>query len=155
MNKPVLASLAFVGIVIISVAFLFANKAESPATSSSPTPSTQSDDTLPSTEASGQYVDYTDEALVNADGQRVLFFHAPWCPQCRAIESDINSNGVPSGFTILKVDYDTNQELRKKYGVTLQTTFVKVDKEGNPTADKYVAYNEPTLQAITRDYLNQ
>jgi hypothetical protein len=29
----------------------------------------------------------------------------------------------------LKVDYDSNEELRKQYGVTMQHTFVLVDEE--------------------------
>ncbi len=59
---------------------------------------------------------------------------------------------MPDGFTIIKVDYDSNQDLRQKYGVTLQTTFVKVDADGNGTG-KYVAYEEPTFEAVKRNFL--
>lgn len=149
-----IASLTFVGIVVLSVGFLFVNKSESPSTNTNPTTNTQTESSPATNQGKGQYVVYSEDALANAIGQRVLFFHAPWCPQCRAIEGDINSNGVPDGYTILKIDYDSSQELKQKYGVTLQTTFVKVDENGNKTADKYVAYNEPSLTALTRDYLN-
>jgi thiol-disulfide isomerase/thioredoxin len=106
-----------------------------------------------STENTGVFKDYSQETLASAEGDVYLFFHAPWCPQCRAIETDIEKQGVPKGVTILKVDYDTNQDLRKKYGVTLQTTFVKLDSNGNKISN-YVAYNEPTFSAVKRDFIN-
>jgi hypothetical protein len=31
----------------------------------------------------------------------------------------------------LKTDYDSNNELKKKYGVTYQHTFVQIDSNGN------------------------
>ncbi|WP_349425825.1 thioredoxin family protein [Microbacterium sp. LWS13-1.2] len=96
--------------------------------------------------APGAYVDYSEDALAAAGGTRVLFFHAPWCPQCRALESDILAAGVPAGVTVLKVDYDSRQDLRQQYGVRIQTTVVALDEEGNGTA-AFVAYDEPTLAA--------
>ncbi len=101
---------------------------------------------------SGSYVEYSETALASAEGQKVLFFHAPWCSQCRSIEQGIKSQGVPEGFTIIKVDYDSNQDLRAKYGVKLQTTFVKLD-DNNDKIDDFVAYSEPTFEAVKRDYL--
>lgn len=70
------------------------------------------------------------------------------------IEEDIKSQGVPDGVTILKVDYDTNQPLRQKYGVTLQTTFVEVDADGNEL-EKFVAYNEPTFDSVKANLIEQ
>lgn len=80
---------------------------------------------------SGQYVDY-DEAKVadEAYSKTIVFFYAPWCPECRAFDKALKSGSVPQGVQILKIDYDSNQELRKKYGVTLQTTFVEVSSGG-------------------------
>lgn len=62
----------------------------------------------------GVYTEYQEGLVASTDGVKVLFFHAPWCPQCRMIEADIESDGVPDGVTILKVDYDTNQALDRK-----------------------------------------
>lgn len=101
----------------------------------------------PAPAAPGAYVDYSDAALAAAEGTSVLFFHAPWCPQCRALEEDILAAGVPDGVTILKVDFDSRQDLRQQYGVTLQTTMVVVDDEGEKTA-LHVAYDEPTVAAV-------
>lgn len=82
----------------------------------------------------GMFTDYSPELLANAEaGDVVLFFHAPWCPTCRTLANDINKNlsSIPKGVTILKVDYDTESELKQKYGVTYQHTLVQVDSDGN------------------------
>lgn len=100
----------------------------------------------------GAYVAYSPDLLASTKGTRLLFFHAPWCPQCRALDESIRMSNVPDGVTIFKVDYDSNQPLRAKYGVTLQTTVVKVDGEGNKLAS-YVAYDEPTFQGVERALL--
>lgn len=100
----------------------------------------------------GVYRDYAEDALLNAKGTKLLFFYAPWCPQCRAMETSIENDGIPNGVTVFKVDYDSNQKLRQKYGVTIQTTFVKVDDAGNKTAS-YVAYEEPVFSSVERELL--
>lgn len=100
----------------------------------------------------GSYIDYSDGVIESTSGTKLLFFHAPWCPQCRALDADIRENGVPEGVTIIKVDYDTNQSLRQKYGVTIQTTVVKVDDVGS-LVEKFVAYDEPSLSAVRENLL--
>jgi thiol-disulfide isomerase/thioredoxin len=95
----------------------------------------------------GQYIDYSEELLASTEGRKWIFFHAPWCPQCRALEADIVEKGVPQGLTIFKIDYDTSTAERQKYGVTLQTTVVEVDDNSNETA-KFVAYDDPSLAAV-------
>lgn len=95
--------------------------------------------------AAGLYTEYSESKLASVTGTKILFFHASWCPQCRALEADIEKQGVPEGTTIFKVDYDNAQDLRKKYGVTLQTTVVKVDEQGN-LISKFTPYQKPTLQ---------
>lgn len=105
-------------------------------------------------ETAGAYVGYSQPAVDSTSGRRVLFFHAPWCPQCRMIEADIKDSTIPSGITIFKVDYDTNQDLRAEYGVTLQTTFVEIDSDGE-LINKYVAYNEPTFDSVKKNLLDK
>ena len=95
----------------------------------------------------GVYVDYSETALADAKGTKLLFFHAPWCPQCRELDASIRSSTLPNNLTILKVDYDTNQALRQKYGVTLQTTLVQVDDAGE-RMKSFVAYDSPTFDAV-------
>ena len=95
----------------------------------------------------GEYLDYNEQSFNESKNERLLFFYASWCPKCRTLDSDIKNNSVPSGKTIFKVDFDKSQELREKYGVTLQTTIVKVDENGN-LVSKYVAYDDPTLNNV-------
>lgn len=94
----------------------------------------------------GTYQAYNPENLSNAgDRERILFFHAPWCPQCRKLDADINAKGAPEGIAIYKIDYDSNQSLRTKYGVTQQTTVVHVDAEGNKIKS-FLPYSDPSLE---------
>ena len=150
MSKTMVFSGIFGLLVVGSLVFaLTSNKAEAPKS-----PSSNQLETINKPAASTKnYVDYSSAVIAETPGEKVLFFHAPWCPQCNAIEKDILAQGVPGNLTIIKVDYDSNQDLRQKYGVTLQTTFVKIDDQGE-FKDKYVAYNEPTLDAVKRDFLN-
>lgn len=113
-----------------------------PATESAPAESDPDSNGSP-----GAYVEYEEDIVANAEGRILLFFHAAWCPQCRSIESDILAEGVPPGVTIVKVDYDSRQDLRQRYGVTLQTTFVEVDATGIEL-QQHVAYDDPHLDAV-------
>lgn len=82
----------------------------------------------------GTYEAYGPEKVAWAEkGKVVLFFHASWCPSCKALDADLTSkmNSIPAGLTILDVDYDNSAELKKKYGVTTQHTLVQVDAKGN------------------------
>lgn len=56
----------------------------------------------------------------------VLQFHADWCPTCRAQEKVLQSLKSESGLdmTVLVVNYDTEKELKKRFNVRAQSTFV-------------------------------
>lgn len=78
------------------------------------------------------YVDYSEETLALSQGStRIVFFHAPWCSVCNFFEGQIEEQGVPNDVTILKVDFDTEDELKSQYGVNVQSTFVLLDDNGN------------------------
>lgn len=82
----------------------------------------------------GTYEMYSADKLMMAkEGDVILFFKASWCPTCRAVDVNIKQNldNIPSGVTILELDYDKETALKQKYGVTSQHTFVQVDAEGN------------------------
>lgn len=79
------------------------------------------------------YQVYTRAAFDAAKGsQRVLFFHATWCPNCKGADADITKNlaKLPAGVTIFKTDYDKEAALKKQYGITYQHSFVLVDAQG-------------------------
>lgn len=81
-----------------------------------------------------QYRDYSSEAVAQMQGKPyALFFHATWCPSCVSADKEIKANlgTLPDGTTILKVDYDSNKELRQKYGVTSQHTLVVINADGS------------------------
>lgn len=139
-------------LIVGAIIYTVANKGGMPSYSQPDRSSTTSktadtSETINVTTQAGTYIDYSEENYANAEGRRWLFFHAGWCPQCRALEKDIQESGVPDGVTILKVDYDNETELKKKYGVTLQTTIVEVDEQGNKLRT-FVAYDDPTLDAV-------
>lgn len=97
----------------------------------------------------GSYEAFAPEkvALASATHDVVLFFRASWCPTCRAVDADIKANlsKIPSSLAILDVNYDDSTELKQKYGVTYQHTFVQVDKDGTPIK-KWSG--SPTLSAL-------
>ena len=155
MNPRLVIALGVVAAVVVAaVAVLLAlprgeivDAADPAPTTSAPAVEPAPTEATTDTATAGVYREYSDDAVADADGRVLLFFHASWCPQCRAIEDDILTQGVPAGVTILHVDYDTHQDLRQRYGVTLQTTFVEVDAAGEPL-QTHVAYSEPTLDAV-------
>lgn len=69
-------------------------------------------------------------------GEVVLFFAADWCPTCQEATENLEADptAIPAGLAIVRVDYDDSDELKKKYGVTVQHTFVQVDADGNEIA---------------------
>lgn len=84
----------------------------------------------------GAYVtlaEYNNNPDAFKDTKKVYFFHASWCSVCQAIDKEINADlsKIPNGVTIIKTDFDNSTDLRKKFGVTTQYTFVQVDAVGN------------------------
>jgi thiol-disulfide isomerase/thioredoxin len=96
---------------------------------------TQAQDQSP-TSLSPNYIEHTPSAVADAASQGkkvVLFFYAPWCPFCKAAQEDIvkRITEIPENIVIIRTDYDSSTDLKKKYGITYQHTFVQVDGEGN------------------------
>lgn len=108
------------------------------------------DDTM---NKSGSYVtlaDYTANHTKYADSTKVYFFHASWCPICQGIDKEINANmsKIPAGVTLIKTDFDNSTDLRQKYGVTTQYTFVQVDNNGNETAQWSATNLDKAIEGI-------
>lgn len=123
----------------------------SPATSgsggASESPTAESGDGGDSAAQAGAYVDYRDGIIDETPGAKAIFFHAPWCPQCRALEESILSGEIPDGLTIIKADFDSETALRQQYGVTLQTTIVYVGDDGESLGST-VLYDDTSLDAL-------
>jgi thioredoxin-related protein len=99
-----------------------------------------------------RYLNYSPEAVQNQEGRRLLYFHAPWCFHCQALDADIRSSKLPKDVTVFKVDYDSNNKLRKKHGVRIRTTLVLLDEDG-ATVNSYIARNPPTWEAVKKALL--
>jgi thiol-disulfide isomerase/thioredoxin len=141
MNKRlVLVVMAILAIGVAAIIFLNAqnNSSGDPANSSA----TTTTDKQPSTSTTSNNdtdARYITLATYNTDPNRysnykkVYFFHASWCPICQKIDKDLtrSTDSVPSDTLIIKTDFDNTPDLRKKYGVTTQYTFVQVDDAGN------------------------
>ncbi len=101
-----------------------------PEESSTPVPEVEEKVVETPTVLAGQFADYS-PSLVGKNEATVLFFHASWCPSCRAAEANFQKDDFSkTDLSILKVDFDSSTDLRKKYGVTSQHTFVQVDASG-------------------------
>lgn len=83
--------------------------------------------------APGVYTAYDADAIVQSEAEHILlFFHATWCPSCKALDADIvaNADSIPAGVEIYKVDYDTSTALKRQYGVTTQHSIIEVTASG-------------------------
>lgn len=84
------------------------------------------------------------EALASKN-PTVLFFSADWCPYCQEDLKDINANGRQLGkINVVVVDFDKSADLKKKYGVTAQDTFVQI----GPMGEKMAIWNGGGVQGI-------
>lgn len=167
MKKRHLAIVVVIAIAVVAVAlvWLYAqnrqdameqNAAEETRIASSPSDNTTEETS--DNDAPGTYTTYDAETFSSDTSQRILFFHAPWCPQCRQLDSELSaqqdSNTLPQNISIYKIDYDSNQDLRQQYGVTLQTTFIAVDADEG-LVRKFVAYDNPTYDSLNQQFLDE
>jgi thioredoxin 1 len=83
----------------------------------------------------------------------VLFFHASWCPACKADDGALPGWYEAMGGDLLstyKVDYDTSDELKQTYGVTKQHTYVKVDGQGKLVAKLAGGSDDAVMEFLKR-----
>lgn len=155
MNKTTAIIIVILVLVAGGVGYLLLN-GDDPSTettqATSNTSSQLSQTSDPKAVAENSYQEYSEGAVTDTEGTKILFFHANWCPQCKKLEADIKQTAIPAGITIFEVDYDNSQDLKQKYGVTLQTTLVRVDDNGE-LVSKYVAYNDPSWDAVANNLL--
>ena len=140
-TAPLAATTAAVALFVFAACGTASEASMSPGAGSAPAVSA-----TPSTAASGgsatpagakvpagvylSKAEYTAQMASRVGTKVVYFFHAPWCPTCRATEKAIARDGIPAGLTLVKVDFDSEDALRRQYGVTTQHTFVQVGLSG-------------------------
>ncbi len=93
------------------------------------------------------YIHFTDTAIAETEGTKIVYFHADWCLTCNAFQNNIISEGIPADVTFIKADYDQELDLRQKYGVNFQTFTVLIDDDGNLVETHY-AGTEPKVSAV-------
>ncbi len=92
------------------------------------------DDSNTNSVSNAQYIDYSESNLESTKYKtQVLFFHAKWCPTCKAADQEFTANldQLPDNVVLIKTDYDTQTALKQKHGITYQHTFVQIDENGN------------------------
>jgi thiol-disulfide isomerase/thioredoxin len=94
------------------------------------------------------FVDLAAASSYASKGPVVLFFAAAWCPYCQADLRDINANGARLGtdVTIFIVDYDKSADLKARYGIAVQDSFVQIDAGSRALA----TWNGGGVDAIAR-----
>lgn len=72
------------------------------------------------------------ERYAAAGKKTVLFFRAYWCGACADAAAHIADEAAsgPGNLVVLEVDYDDAEALKRRYGVTIQHTFVQVGAAG-------------------------
>lgn len=105
--------------------------------------STNPADSMPSssvdTTSAGAYItlaDFQASQETYSESKVVLFFTATWCSTCKKARSNLESDlsAIPSDLTIVLVDFDSETDLKRQYGITVQHTFVQIDTDGSELA---------------------
>ena len=111
-----------------------------------------SNDEAPSTgtsqEISSKLVPFTPAAFAAVKGTQPVAIHftAKWCSTCKALNRKLDERAaeLPENAIIFLADYDTEDELKAEYGITVQTTVVFFDKAGN----KIDTIHNPTFDRV-------
>ena len=92
---------------------------------------------------SGQYTAYADGVIGNGE-PAVLFFAASWCPACQANDARLQEWYGSEQFPVstYKIDYDNSSDLKSRYGVVQQDTFVRIDGGGD--AQQTISFPDET-----------
>lgn len=101
-----------------------------------------------------RFKDYDAEQIANSDAEHIiLFFHANWCPSCKALEEDIKANqaSIPDNMEIYKVSFDTATELKSRYGVRVQHSLLEINQNGE--AESTILHSS-TLASLVNSITN-
>lgn len=95
------------------------------------------------------------DQAVTAGKPVVVYFHADWCPTCRAqqpIVDKLSKQAMFAPLTIFEADFDTQTDLEKALKVTQQSTFV-VFKQGHEVTRSTGQTQEPVIRAVLQKAL--
>lgn len=141
--KPIVIIFGVLSVIVIGAIIIVATQSGDPSASKTNTNqtsnNTNSNNTGPNTNPNGQagkYIDYTPDILereLREGNKVVLYFTASWCPFCKAADQAFRNklSEIPVGVSVLRVNYDKSDDLKKTYGITYQHTFVQIDADRN------------------------
>ena len=98
--------------------------------------------------SAGVYRDYSDTAVARSleeERDVVLFFHAIWCPTCKNLDRRLKEATIPNGVSIFKVDFDSEKELKRRYGVRSKHTLIQIDSEREPIN---IWFGSPSAESV-------
>ena len=130
--KPIVIIFGVLSVVVIGAIIIVATQSGDPSA-----PKTSTNQTSNNTNGqAGKYIDYTPDILereLREGNKVVLYFTASWCPFCKAADQAFRNklNEIPTGVSVLRVNYDKSDDLKKTYGITYQHTFVQIDAYRN------------------------
>lgn len=92
-------------------------------------------------------VDTAKQASLEEDKPLLLIFGADWCKHCKNLKDDIDSNleEIASEYIVCHVDYDTNKELARKYGVKAIPNSVILRKNDFSRVNQKLGYSDYSL----------
>jgi thioredoxin 1 len=110
------------------------------------------DDSMSNIGGKVSFTDLDAAQTIAAKGPAVLFFYADWCPTCQIAMKNIDENSKKLGdITVIVVNYDKARDLREKYLVTYQHTFVQIDENGG----KLAIWNGGGVDSILKNTVRQ
>lgn len=79
-------------------------------------------------------------------GPAIIYFHADWCPTCQATMTAFRArwSEVQPGITVIIADYDKESELKSRFGVSYQNTYVQVAADGS----RIQSWNGGSIEAL-------
>jgi len=103
------------------------------------TPQGGNDESSKVTSNSGRYIslrEYESTRSSHSNSDVVLFFNANWCSTCKLARDNFEKTleEFPDNLTIVLVDFDSETDLKKEYGVLIQHTFVQISNSGKELA---------------------
>lgn len=95
----------------------------------------------------GDYMVYEEGVIGNGESA-VLFFYAAWCPFCQEKDNSLRQWYTEAEFPmkVYRVDFDTEMELRQKYGIVQQDSFVLINASGEAVTTEV----SPSLTQLKR-----
>ena len=146
-NISITIGLILVGLVIFKVATIQTEKPNETNQKSEDLSVESSRSNIPEPESikPGAYIDFSNEAFVGSAGtKRILFFYSDQIPKSVTLGQEITllSDQIPENVTILRVNYDSESELKTKYNTTTPNVLIQVDTDGKEIS----RWNDPNFQ---------